>query len=318
MRLWPGLFATALLAGCSGLPPKEDLPRAPARVDWARWPGGGEVGEVSAVDVDRHGHAFVLHRPGRDWAEPFPSKPIPAPVVAMFDRSGTLLAQWGGGETVMPHGLSVAPDDSVWITDAQREQLLHFSHDGALLETRGERGVAGSDANHFGRPTDVAATPRALYVADGYLNHRILRLADNVTQWSEDNGTAAGLHIPHSVAVAGGRVIVADREYSRIKIYDETGRVLRIIPTPGHPYAAKPLGDGRILSIEGRDGIGREGAVLRLWSAEGKQLSALDVAPAGGTTRAHDLAIGSDGTIYIADVPGRRVLTVPLATLTKG
>lgn len=315
MKALLGSASVLLAASCSGLPPKEALPEAPARTDWAQWPAG-EVGEVSAVDVDRHGHVFVLHRPGRDWVEPFPSVPIAAPVVAMFDASGRLVARWGAGETVMPHGISVAPDDSVWITDAQREQLLHFSHDGGLLETRGERGVTGDDAGHFGRPTDVAATPATLYVADGYLNHRILRFARTVTQWGEDNGTQAGLHIPHSVAVSGGCVIVADREYSRIKIYDETGRLLRIIPTPGHPYAAKPLADGRIVSIEGRDAAGREGAVLRLWSAEGKQQAALDVAPPGAT-RAHDLAIGPDGTIYVADVAGRRLLTLPLSRLSK-
>lgn len=316
MRAWWALLAVVLLAGCSATPSKEDLPKVPARTDWARWPPGAEVGEVSAVDVDSHGHVFVLHRPGRDWAEPFPSEPIAAPVVAMFDASGKLLARWGSGETVMPHGLSVAPDDSVWITDAQREQLLRFGHDGALMETRGERGVSGNDSAHFGRPTDIAATPQALYVADGYLNHRILRLADAVTQWGGDDSAEVGHHVPHSVAVSKERVIVADRENSRIKIYDDTGRVLRIIPTPGHPYAAKALPDGRIVSVEGRDRIGREGAILRLWSTAGEPLAALDVAP-DGPTRGHDLAIGPDGTIYIADVAGRRVLTLPISALTK-
>lgn len=310
-------LALLLLAGCSGQATREEVPQAPAGTDWAQWPANTVVGEVSAVDVDSHGHIFVLHRPGRDWIEPFPTEPISASVVAVFDASGKLLAQWGRGETVMPHGLSIAPDDSVWITDAQREQLLHFSHDGALLETRGERGVTGADTGHFGRPTDVAATLAALYVADGYLNHRILRVADTVTQWGEDGNTEAGLHIPHSVAVSGGQVIVADRENSRIKIYDEHGRVLRVIPTPGHPYAAKPLPDGRIISVEGRDQADLEGAVLRLWSAAGKQLAALDIAPLEGAARAHDLAIGPDGTIYVADVAGRRVLTLPLSTLIE-
>ncbi len=316
MKAWFALACGSLLASCHDLPPREHLPQVPASTGWARWPAGA-IGEVSAVDVDSHGHVFVLHRPGRDWREPFPAAPIAAPVVAMFDSSGKLLAQWGAGETTMPHGLSVAPDNSIWITDAQREQILHFRHDGVPLDSRGERGVTGADARHFGRPTDVAATARALYVADGYLNHRIVRMADTVTQWGEDNGTDAGLHIPHSVAVAGGHVIVADRENSRIKIHDESGRVLRIIPTPGHPYAAKPLPDGRIVSVEGRDAMGREGAVLRLWSAGGEQLAALDAAPAEGTTRAHDLAIGADGTIYIADVAGHRLLTLPLSRLTK-
>ncbi|RYD60470.1 MAG: 6-bladed beta-propeller, partial [Sphingomonadales bacterium] len=200
--------ALLLLASCSGQASQEDLPRVAARSDWALWPAGSQVGEVSAVDVDSHGHVFVLHRPGRDWAEPFPTAPIANPTVAVFDTAGTLVAQWGVGETVMPHGLSVSPDDSVWITDAQREQLLHLSHDGALIETRGERGVTGSDSAHFGRPTDAAATPSALYVADGYLNHRILRIAGSVSQWGGDGEGEAGLRVPHSVAVFDGQVIV--------------------------------------------------------------------------------------------------------------
>lgn len=309
------LSGLALVGACQGPPPGEDLARTPARADWADWPRGAGVGEVSAVDVDSHGHVFVLHRPGRDWIEPFASQPIAAPVVAMFDASGQLLARWGMGETVMPHGLSVAPDDSVWITDAARQQILRFGHDGTLLEAMGERGVSGDDTGHFGRPTDVAATRAALYAADGYANHRILRFARTVDQWGEKGGGAAGLAIPHSVAVSGNRVVVADRENSHIKIYDAAGRVLRLIPVPGHPYAAKPLRDGRLVSIEGRDAADRQGAVLRLWSADGRQLAALNVAP-DGSTRGHDLAIGADGTIYIADVAGRRVLTLPLSRLT--
>ena len=153
------LSVLALAGACQGPSPREDMARTPARADWAGWPAGAQVGEVSAVDVDSHGHVFVLHRPGRDWVEPFPDDAIGAPVVAMFDASGRLLARWGAAQTVMPHGLSVAPDDSVWITDAGREQLLHFSHEGRLLATRGARGVSGDDAGHFGRPTDIAATP---------------------------------------------------------------------------------------------------------------------------------------------------------------
>ena len=310
------LAGVLLLIACDDTPPRGTLSQAPARADWARWPEGSQIGEVSAVDVDSHGHVFVLHRPGRDWTEPFPDQPIRAAVVAMFDASGALLARWGEGDTVMPHGLSVAPDDSVWITDVQREQILRFSHDGRLLETLGQRGVSGSDSDHFGRPTDVSGTLSALYIADGYRNHRILRLGDAVMQWGEDSRGDAGLRVPHSVAIAGTRIIVADRENRRIKIHEQDGRLLRILPVPGYPYAAKPLADGRIVSVEGRDGRNRQGAVVRLWSAGGTQLAALDVAPAG-PSRAHDLAIGRDGTIYIADVAGRRLLTLRLSRLTK-
>ena len=305
-----------ILASC-GMPPREDLPQVSPSTDWAKWPEGTVVGEVSAVDVDSHGHVFVLHRPGRDWAEPFPDAPIPAAVVAMFDPTGKLLAQWGEGQTSMPHGLTVAPDDTVLITDVQREQVLRFSHEGNLLEAFGERGVSGDDAGHFGRPTDAEETPRGIFVADGYRNNRVVRIAENWRWWGEKAGTDAGFHTPHSISAQDGRLIVADREYSRIKIYDENGRLHAIYPQAGPPYAAKYLPDGRMVVIQGRDKVGRDEAVLRLLGRDGKEQNAIDLSGDKGMMRGHDLAIGRDGTIYIADVLGRQVLTLPLATLTK-
>ena len=299
------------------MPPREDLPQVSPRTDWAQWPEGAVVGEVSAVDVDSHGHVFVLHRPGRDWAEPFPDEPISAAVVAMFDASGTLLAEWGEGETAMPHGLTVAPDDSVWISDVEREQVLHFSHEGELLDAIGERGVSGDDAGHFGRPTDVEQTAKGVFVTDGYVNNRVVRIADTWKWWGEKAGADAGFHTPHSISAQDGRLIVADREYSRIKIYDEEGRLLALYPQAGHPYAAKYLPDGRMVVIQGRDKADRDEVVLRLLGRDGKEENAIDLSGGNFMMRGHDLAIGRDGTIYIADVLGRQVLTLPLATLTK-
>lgn len=318
MRLFAGLAACLVLAACTpAAPDREDLPKIGARADWAQWPEGLEVGEVSAVDIDSHGHVFVLHRPGRDWAEPFPADPIAESVVAMFDPSGALLARWGEGETVMPHGLSIGASDTVWITDVQREQVLEFSHDGTLLRALGERGVSGRDAGHFGRPTDVAADDTRLLVADGYVNSRILSLAPApARQWGESGEGEDGLAVPHSIGIHGEGSVVADRENRRIKQYGGSGDVERIIATPGYPYAAKALADGRIISLEGRDAQDREGAIVRLWSGSGEQIAALDIAPSGGTTRGHDLAIGTDGTLFVADVAGKRLLTLPLAKLT--
>lgn len=310
------VLAALMLSACGAA--TNDAPaKLAARSDWAQWPAGNP-GEVSAVDVDSHGHVFVLHRPGRDWVEPFSAAPIAAPVVAVFDAAGKLVAQWGAGATAMPHGLTVAPDDTVWITDAQRQQVLHFSHDGSLLEAKGEREVRGADLGHFGRPTDLVIAPDGLFIADGYQNSRIVHLGASPGQWGRAGTDAAGLAIPHAIARRGGQLLVTDRENRRLKLYDTAGRLLRIVPVPGYPYAAKFLPDGRIVSLDGRDAAGRQVAVLRLWSAQGRLLRTLDIAPPGGPVRGHDLAIAPGGPIYVADVAGRRVLTVPLARLTEG
>lgn len=298
-----------VLAACG------QVTQTPARNDWAKWPAG-DPGEVSAVDVAANGHVFVLHRPGRPWAEPFPTAPIAANVVAEFDASGRLVAEWGAGQTVMPHGLSIKPDGTVWITDDQRQEVLHFDRHGKLIGTFGERGKRGADLAHFGRPTDVAFIGKRTLVSDGYLNSRVLDLGPPTRSWGRAGSYADGMTVPHSIAVHGRNVIVADRENSRIKVTDDSGKVLRIIRTPGHPYAAKPLPDGRIVVIEGRDAQDRGGAVLRMYSPAGKPLAVSNIAPHAGKTRGHDLAIAPDGTIYVADVAGHRLLVTSLAELT--
>ncbi|WP_247714832.1 peptidyl-alpha-hydroxyglycine alpha-amidating lyase family protein [Qipengyuania mesophila] len=321
----PGSFKLLALAACLSVgacgpqTPPENAPQAEVDADWAQIPEGTAWGEVSAVDTDSHGHVFVLQRAGRVWEEPFPSDPVAEPVVSMFAPNGTLLASWGVGETVMPHGLSVDAKDKVWITDVQREQLLRFSHDGTLEMTLGERGVSGADHTHFGRPADVAFDGDKVFVADGYVNSRIIvfdREGHYLAQWGHEGSGSGGLAIPHSVAVKDGKVYVADRENARIRIYSEAGRLLQSLDTPGYPYAVKPLGQGYFVSLEGRDAGERTGAIIRVWRPDGTVERILD-AHGPGPTKGHDLAIGADGTIYVADVEGRRVLALELAQRTK-
>ena len=315
-----GCLAVALtLSACSSEHAPEEAPRAEINGDWADIPEGMAWGEVSAVDTDSHGHIFVLQRADRVWKEPFPADPIAEPVVHMFARNGTLLASWGAGETVMPHGLSVDAADKVWITDVQREQLLRFSHDGTLEMTIGERGQSGDAPERFGRPADLAFADDMVFVADGYAHSRIAVFdwqGNFVTQWGHEGSGAGGLAIPHSIAAKDGKIYVADRENRRIKIFSQGGRLLETFNTPGYPYAVKPLGQGYFVSVEGRDAGDRAGAIVRVWRPDGTIERILD-ARGEGPTKGHDLAIGADGTIYLADPEGGRVLTFELAQNTE-
>lgn len=274
-------------------------------------PADAVFGEVSAVDVDSHGHVFVLHRAGRKWAEPFPAAPITQPTVFMFDAAtGKLLARWGAGTLVMPHGLSVDCEGKVWITDVAREQVIRFSHDGAEELALGERGVTGEGPARFGRPADVAFAGERVLVADGYLNDRIAiftRDGRYVGAWD-----AEGLFdLPHGVVADGNRIYVADREHGRVEVLDNAGRSLAVWGEPGrgHPYSVKPLGDGRFITVEGRDWGNRFGAIIRVYRADGTLLASYDAGlPGENASLGHDIAIAPGGTIYVADNRGNRVV----------
>ncbi|NNC53603.1 MAG: 6-bladed beta-propeller [Erythrobacter sp.] len=308
------------LAACSG-PGREVAPRVEIDADWAQVPEGTAYGELSAVDVDSHGHIFVLHRAGREWVEPFPTDPIAEPTVFMFAANGKLLGKWGAGTLVMPHGLSVDDEDKVWITDVAREQVLRFSHDGAEELALGERGVTGQDDGHFGRPADVAFLPGKVLVADGYLNNRIAlfdREGDFLEHWGEEGSAAGEFDLPHSVESDANRVYVADRENGRVQVLTHAGEPVAIWKPrgTGHPYAAKPIGGGYVLVIEGRDGAGRYGAIGRLYREDGSLDRIFDagVDPRTGTSLGHDIAVARDGSVYMVDNKANRVVKFELAS----
>ena len=301
----------ALTACDAPLPPREEAPKLAVDSGWPTIPAGAKFGEVNAVDVDGEGNVWVLHRAGRKWAEPFPTEPIPDNTVFKFAPDGTLIAQWGAGQFVMPHGISIAPDGKVWITDVAREQVFRFSPEGTLELTLGEQGITKQDASHFGRPTDVAFLPGRVLVADGYVNTRVAEFSSE-GQFLRDWGD---FKVAHAVAVDDRHIYVADRENARIAVYDQAGKPVAAWASPegNHTYAMKPLGGGRLLAVEGRDGADRNGAILRVYSAEGKVEASFDISlPGDDASLGHDLALGADGHIYVTDVNGGRVVRLSL------
>ncbi|MCL9997869.1 MAG: peptidyl-alpha-hydroxyglycine alpha-amidating lyase family protein [Erythrobacter sp.] len=300
------------IAACSAPPPpREELPTLAVDTGWPTIPAGTKFGEVSGVDVDAQGNVWVLHRAGRKWEEPFPKEPIPEPTVFKFSPDGTLLAQWGAGVFVMPHGISIDAEGKVWITDVAREQVFRFSAEGRQELTLGEQGVTAQDAAHFGRPADVAFLLGRVLIADGYVNTRVAEVSPEgafIRDWGD-------FKVAHAVAVDETRIYVADRENARIQIYDHGGKLVASWASPAgnHTYALKPLGDGRVLALEGRDGADRNGAVLRIYAAGGTAEAAYDIGlPGDDASLGHDLAIGPDGHIYATDVNGGRVVRLSL------
>jgi peptidylamidoglycolate lyase len=305
-------FALLALSACDvAPPPREDVPKLAVDSGWPTIPASAKFGEVSAVDVDGAGNVWVLHRAGRKWEEPFPKQPIPEPTVFKFSPEGKLLAQWGAGVFIMPHGISIDLEGKVWITDVAREQVLRFSPEGTLELTLGELGVTRQDAAHFGRPADVAFLPGRVLIADGYVNTRVAEFSSE-GQFLRDWGD---FKVAHAVAVDETRIYVADRENARIAVYGHDGKEVASWPSPAgnHTYAMKPLSGGRVLAVEGRDGADRGGAIIRVYKADGNVEASYDIGlPGENASLGHDLALGPGGHIYVTDVNDGRVVRFSL------
>jgi DNA-binding beta-propeller fold protein YncE len=152
--------------------------------------------------------------------------------VIVFDRDGAYRSSWGEGQTVRAHGITIGPDDSVWLTDDGAHTIRQFTPDGKLLLTIGESGKAADPhgGKPFNRPTHVALCPRTgdIYVSDGYGNSRVHKYDPKgrlLLSWGEPGTDPGCFNIPHNIATdQDGLVYVADRENHRVQIFDGKGR----------------------------------------------------------------------------------------------
>jgi len=130
--------------------------------EWARLPDGWSFKEVGGVGVDRHDNVYVFNRGEH-------------PMI-IFDREGNFLQSWGEGQYPRPHGVHMAPDDTMFLTDDGGHFVRKVTMDGKILL---ELGVPGKPApfmsgEPFHRCTHTALSPRGeIYISDGYGNARV-------------------------------------------------------------------------------------------------------------------------------------------------
>ena len=131
--------------------------------DWAKLPEGWNWdADVAAVGVDAHDNVYAFSR----GAHP----------MFVFDRNGHFLRSWGEGVFVRPHGVHMAPDGTVLLTDDGDHTVRKCTLEGKVLLTLG---IAGKPAPYmsgepFHRCTHTALSPQGeIYVSDGYGNSRV-------------------------------------------------------------------------------------------------------------------------------------------------
>jgi DNA-binding beta-propeller fold protein YncE len=296
-RVWlAGLLFLGLAgpAGVAGEPPADAVPDYRPVPGWPRLPDGLEFGEVSAVAVDAADRVHVFHR-GRH-------------PVLVFDRDGRFLRSWGDDLVRTAHGLRLDRDGNVWVTDIGHHQVMKFDPGGKLLLSLGRKDRPGDGPDQFDRPTDVAVAPSGeFYVADGYGNARVLTFSREgklLTQWGKKGSGAGEFRLPHAICLdERGRVYVGDRENDRVQVFDPDGKFLAQFTDSGAPYGLFLGGAGRLFVADGRAHrvkvLDLHGRVLGRWGARGTG--------AGQFRCPHGVCGDSHGTVYVAEVDGRRV-----------
>jgi len=194
----PALSQVQSGASSATMPPINDLPN-PFRTDttWAKLPAGRIWGATSAVTIDRDGKTiWMVDRCGANSCANSTLDPV-----MKFDANGNVLAHFGGGMFVSPHGILQDKDGNIWIVDCactgagggrrggaggaapappaggraadsaappKGHQIFQFSPDGKLLRTLGKPGGA-RDPDYFFQPNAILIAPNGdIFVSEGH------------------------------------------------------------------------------------------------------------------------------------------------------
>lgn len=288
---------------------------------WAKLPDGMRWAEVAAVATDSKDRVFVFHRG-------------PRPVM-VFDRDGAFITSWGESCFVRPHGITIDGDDAVYCTDDADHTVKKFTPDGRLLMTLGTSGRPSDTGAtcidfrtvchagppfHF--PTNIALAPSGeLYVADGYGNACVHHFSPDgklLTSWGEPGGGPSQFRVPHGIAVdRDGNVFVADRENSRIQIFEPNGAFLTEWTDIARPCQVTfdRAGNVWVAELGYRAGMWpgtlppspqATGGRVSVFETDGRVLARFgggdNPTACGDFFAPHDICIDSRGDVYVAEV----------------
>lgn len=315
------------------------------------------LGQVAGVAIDNDDNVWIVHRPstlvddekGAQKNPPETRCCIAPPPVLQFSADGKLLRSWGGPGTgydwpKTEHGIHVDKEGNVWVAGngTDDHQILKFAPDGKFLMQVGKAGSTGgsNSPTQLGRPahmvTDDATSE--LYVADGYLNRRILVL-DMKTGAHKRHWGAYGTKTPtdeklpaytpvaitalsksfsnpvHCVRLSRDNLVyMCDRPNDRIQVFQKDGTFVKEYQLDPETRQNGSVWD-LVLSEDSAQRYifvadGANMAISTLDRQTGEKLASFGRPGrmAGEFKWVHNLAIDSKGNLYTAEVGfGRRL-----------
>jgi sugar lactone lactonase YvrE len=227
---------------------------------WASLPEGRQWGSTAGIDLDpTDGNLWAYERcaSGSAGGPGVNCESNAVDPIFKFDRNtGAVIANFGAGVFVTPHGIHADEEGNVWVTDfagneagTKGHQVHKFSPEGELLMSLGTAGQPGNDSEHFNQPNDVIVGPDgSIYVADGHsgqglttetaieearaegLTGRIVKFSpegEYIKEWGRIGTEHGEFRTPHAMAFdSQGRLWVADRGNHRLEIFDQEGNYL--------------------------------------------------------------------------------------------
>lgn len=233
--------------------------------------------------------------------------------ILALNGDGKLVEDWAQWNDLfgLPHNVEVNPYDPerhVWVIDLEH-QVVKFTNDGKKIVLKlGERGVTGTDHNHFNMPAGLAFMPDgSFYLADGYVNARIIKFDKDGRYVSEFGSKGSGpgqFDLVHSLTIdARHRIYAADRRNNRIQVFDRNGKFLDQWNNVGSPTRLVITKDQVLWMTEANYNrvakFDLNGKLLTYWGVTGDAPGAFD--------NAHNFDVDEGGNLFVADAWNNRV-----------
>lgn len=280
--------------------------------DWPALAMGRDILEMSGVAIGSDGTVFTLDRGGRAWKDRDAPGYLEKPVISRWHPDGEFLGAFGADLFVMPHGIHIDSDEHVWVTDVGRHQVLKMNSNGEVLLILGRERFSGSTNDTFALPTGVVtASDGCIFVSDGYGNARIAKFSAEgmfLQQWGSRGIENGEFKLPHAIAMdPKGDLFVADRENSRIQMFDCSGNHLETWQGKeiGKPFSVAASATHLFAADCGFPKERRAGlVVVDRKTAEVSRFGEYG-STRGGMLGPHDITLAPDGSVYIADAGAR-------------
>lgn len=218
------------------------------------------LGEVAGIAVNSKQHVFVFSRGNTTG----PAYGAAAAQLLEFDAQGKFIREIGHNLYAWSYAHTVRIDrhDYIWAADKGSDVVVRFDPQGNVNMVFGRKAEASDENAHplehpkpplppvdglFRQVTDVTWDSKDnIFISDGYINARVARY-DKDGNWLGsfgEPGSAPGQFFTvHSIAAdAQDRIYVADRGNARVQVFDNTGKLLKIItinvPAPANAPVA--------------------------------------------------------------------------------
>jgi hypothetical protein len=371
---WLMVLGCFILSAVGNSARAQVVPRYKVDPSWPKvLPNNWIMSIPTGIAVDKHDHIWVLHRVrnlpaddiGASKDPPTQECCIPAPSVLVFDTKGNVINSWGKPGYVKDwpnaeHGIFVDKEDNVWIGGINLpnfanprklipdRQVLKFTADGKQLLEIGHPSrepINNADTSILGGPDEMHVDDAAheVYIADGYLNRRVVVYDSNTGEFKRgwgaygiplseiDNGLRpkyepppapppkqfGSLNYPvRAGAVMGvdiskdGLVYVSDRGGDRVQIFTKQGKFVKefiVLPQTigqyGSVWSTLFSRDSKQRYLYIADG---ENNVIHILNREdGTEVGHIGFRSRGigGFDGLEHMAMDSHGNLYTAEVP---------------